>query len=269
MYFIYFNVGFNATAQVPTPVQRKSGQWFQSPMQSLPGAPDPLCWENIGAYDAVGVAGAMWEEKRKGPVAVGKEKMQRRWNQAVLQQQKKALDMRAEAALGPGGIDPGPVQTLTVQRGRCSIRTYGVFYGHREEADLRIDLTQGVTNLTSGPRGWSNTEEESLDGTDERLQEELMVLPCYQKFLRNVEQVLKPGLLENQHLRVAVESTMGRHRSVAFACLLQNRLQQYTQVEVEHLTLYRWQKPQGVRPNVQHWRVPEFRRMYLKIASER
>ena len=72
-----------------------------------------------------------------------------------------------------------PSQTMGMKAGCCYIRTSGTLYTYEPYADLRIDLTQGATTLTTASRGVAGGD--STDGRDEVLQEQLMSLPCLQE----------------------------------------------------------------------------------------
>jgi hypothetical protein len=130
------------------------------------------------------------------------------------------------------------VQTLNLKTGCCYIRTTGTLYTYEPNADLRIDLTNGATTLRTSTRGTDPNDDR--DGRDEVLQEQLMSLQCYQSLLRQAEQLIKGEVRQGKTIRVGVASTLGRHRSIAFAEILRQRLDQCTHVELCHLEEFRW-----------------------------
>ena len=53
-------------------------------------------------------------------------------------------------------------------------------------------------------------------------------------------------------MRVGIESTLGRHRSIAFAEILQKRLEVFTHVELCHMEEWRWIPGRGA-PRMESW----------------
>ena len=138
-------------------------------------------WHGIGSH-AIGLDGAMWRKRPLDCTVPGRAAMKRRWSQAV----SGAPSTRTEpggagpgsgtlvgapnVALGPPqnpAMAAGPSQTIRMKAGCCYIRTSGTLYTYEPYADLRIDLTQGVTTLRTASRGVDAGD--STDGRDEVL----------------------------------------------------------------------------------------------------
>ena len=236
-------------------------------------------WHGIGSH-AIGLDGAMWRKRPLDCTVPGRAAMKRRWSQAVSGAPSTRTEPGGagpgsgtlvgapNVALGPpqnpampGGAGPGsgtlvgapnvalgppqnpamaagPSQTIRMKAGCCYIRTSGTLYTYEPYADLRIDLSQGVTTLTTASRGVDAGD--STDGRDEVLQEQLMSLPCYRNVLQQAEQLIEQEVRQGKTIRVGVESTLGRHRSIAFAEILRQRLDVYTHVDLRHLEDHRW-----------------------------
>ena len=236
-------------------------------------------WDEIGT-DTIGLDGAMWQQRPLDRTVSGRAAMKRRWSQAVSGAVPPAPSTRTE----PGGAVPGsgtlagapnvapepwhlnraslpknravaaePSQTMGMKAGCCYIRTSGTLYTYEPYADLRIDLTQGVTTLTTASRGVDGGD--STDGRDEVLQEQLMSLPCYRNVLQQAEQLIEQEVRQGKTIRVGVESTLGRHRSIAFAEILRQRLDVYTHVDLRHLEEHRWKD--GADPRLPPWEKKE------------
>ena len=251
--------------QVPA-VTRTNRVWT-APWTQSKDQLNPAMWHGIGTH-AIGLDGAMWRKRPLDCTVPGRAAMKRRWSQAV----SGAPSTRTE----PGGAGPGsgtlvgapnvalgppqnpamaarPSQTIRMKAGCCYIRTSGTLYTYEPYADLRIDLTQGVTTLRTASRGVDAGD--STDGRDEVLQEQLMSLPCYRNVLQQAEQLIEQEVRQGKTIRMGVESTLGRHRSIAFAEILRQRLDVYTHVDLRHLEEHRWKD--GADPRLPPWKKKE------------
>eukprot|EP00435_Cladocopium_sp_Y103_P050258 s1725_g15.t1 len=232
----------------------------------------------------------MWKPRAQDHTSPGRQVMMRRWTDAV-RAGKKGASAASSAATYAGAVPEGTdmvtgsagpasggavpeawpatggevVRTLQLRRGQCFIRTFGTLYTYLTNADLRIDLSMGAATLWTSTRGMDPLD--TRDGRDLEFQEQLMSLPCYRDLLRKAENLLKPELLQNHTMRVSVESTFGRHRSVAFASMLALRLSQYSQVEVVHMEEWRW-LPGVFAPRVEDWPA-RGRPLMIAIAPDR
>ena len=153
--------------------------------------------------------------------------------------------------------------TLGVRRGRCSIRTYGLLYRKYDMGDLHVELYRSDRRMFTAGVGLA--PELETDGTNPQLQEQLLGTQDFQRALREATNVIRQAARLDKHIRVAIGSGHGRHRSVAFAEVLAAKVAEWTQVEVLHMEMCRWKREDAPR-RIEEWPAP-LKHQYCLVAT--